>query len=146
MSIKNLAPKGSSFRARLVNGHEVEIHLRPFTLSDVARNESRFEDKEDLLAFGQALSEMKVDPVCQVLWEQMTPESKNLFADIKFTDFCEEKGEQIEVSPVGWEKLKHSFADYSGLIDGLVAYYDVLEKNGFVVAPGEKKKKKAVKA
>lgn len=138
MTIANFSAKSVTFTVQLVDGPEIDLTLRPYTLADVAAAENRFDNDDDRLKFSQDIANMKVDAICRLIWDQLSPESKAQLSEIKFNDYDEKEDKIVEVKVYGWRKLRHALASQEDIIKSLQAYYDLLEKNNF--APGSKKK------
>ena len=128
MGLKGFAPQKSKFKAKLVGGKAVTLHLRAFTLADLAWFQAEFPTENDLAKF----SLMQPEPVCKALWQMLEPESKKFFAGVKFTDADEKTGAEITIEVDGYKKLLYSFADEETLLLGMGALAESRGLNGFI--------------
>ena len=140
MSLESFSAKSKSCNVELVGGSKVELTFRPFTLADLAWLQNEFSTEEEALE----IAAMKAAPLCKIMWNQLTAESKQLFFDIKYEMLNEETNEIEIVSLIGYQKLLHSFKDQEQMLIAFTAYSEVENLNSFI--PDEKKKRKMTKA
>ncbi len=103
----------------LLDGQKTDIAFRPFTLRDLHWVQTNFSQTDLKLTH---------DFMAQVVWHMMTPASKTLFGNIKFTEFDEETGQEYEVKKLGHEKLLLSIGSQESMLN---AYLVVDNLNKF---------------
>lgn len=133
MGLEGFAPKSASFKAKLIGGRVVKITLRPFTLADTAWFQNDLTEQDHI-----EIAEMKVSAVCKALWHMMDKESKDIFCNISFVHYDEVEKTEIKTQVTGYEKLVHSFADETAILNGIEALAECKGLNGFI----EESKKK----
>ena len=134
MSLTDFAAKTTTCKIELVGGSKVELTFRPFTLADLAWLQEEFSTEEKSLD----LQNLKVIPVCKVIWNQLSNESKDFFSDISYEKFNDETEEVEIVKLMGYKKLVHAI-DHDNMLVAFLAYSKVQNINSFI--PDEKKKK-----
>ena len=134
MSLTDFAAKTTTCKIELVGGSKVELTFRPFTLADLAWLQEEFSTEEKSLD----LQNLKVIPVCKVIWNQLSNESKDFFSDISYEKFNDETEEVEIVKLMGYKKLVHAI-DHDNMLIAFLAYSKVQNINSFI--PDEKKKK-----
>ena len=134
MSLTDFAAKTTTCKIELVGGSKVELTFRPFTLADLAWLQEEFSTEEKSLD----LQNLKVIPVCKVIWNQLSNESKDFFSDISYEKFNDETEEVEIVKLMGYKKLVHAI-DHDNMLIAFLAYYKVQNITSFI--PDEKKKK-----
>lgn len=140
MSLEGFSAKSKSCKVELVGGSKVELTFRPFTLADLAWLQDEFSTEEEALE----IAAMKAAPLCKIMWNQLTNESKQFFSNIKYEKFDEEKEEAEIVKLMGYQKLLHSIKDQENMFKAFAAYSEVEGMNSFI--PDEKKKQTMKKA
>lgn len=138
MSLESFSAKSKSCTVELVGGSKVELTFRPFTLADLAWLQGEFPTEKQALE----IAAMKSAPLCKIMWNQLTNESKQLFFDIKYEMLNEGTNEIETVSLMGYQKLLHSFKDQVNMLICFEAYSKVQDLNSFL----PEKKKKMMKA
>ena len=134
MSLTDFAAKTTTCEIELVGGSKVELTFRAFTLADLAWLQEEFSTEEKALD----LQNLKVIPVCKVIWNQLSNESKDFFSDISYEKFNDETEEVEIVKLMGYKKLVHAI-DHDNMLVAFLAYSRVQNLNSFI--PDEKKKK-----
>ena len=134
MSLTDFAAKTTTCKIELVGGSKVELTFRAFTLADLAWLQEEFSDEKEALD----LQNLKVTPICKVIWNQLSHESKDFFSDISYEKFNDETEEVEVVKLVGYKKLVHAI-DHDNMLIAFLAYSKVQNLNSFL--PDEKKKK-----
>lgn len=132
-----ILPKETSCKVKLVGGVEVELNFRPFTLRDLAWTLDEFDTEEKKLEIMQ----LKPNAICRIIWRMLKPESKELFKEIVFQDYDDDKEESYTVKVTGWEKLLHSLASYEEMINAFSTYAQSENANGFFDVGAKKKVK-----
>lgn len=140
MSLTDFSAKSKSCKIELVGGTEVELTFRPFTLADLAWLQEEFNTEEQALE----IAEMKVTPLCKIMWNQLINECKSFFFDITYEMLNEETNKVETVKLMGYQKLLHAIKDQENILIAFTAYTEVEGLNSFI--PDEKKKKKMKKA
>lgn len=133
--LNDLLPKSASCKIRLIGGEEIEISFRPFTLRDMAWMQDTFDTEKQR----RALTQMKAEPICKVIWYMLTPESKALFKNIEFVEYDEEAQEEKKVIVSGYEKLLHCFYSQEDMFAAWVAYSETENLNNFLPEFAKKK-------
>lgn len=123
----------------LVGDSKTELTFRPFTLADLAWLQDEFGNEESAFE----IAAMKAVPICKIIWNQLTPESKSFFSDIQYEKFNEETEEIEIVKLIGYEKLLHSIKDQENMLKAFAAYSEVENINSFIPEKKKKTKKKA---
>ena len=136
MSLTDFAAKTTTCKIELVGGSKVELTFRPFTLADLAWLQEEFSTEEKALE----IAEMKAVPLCKIMWNQLTNESKSFFSDVIYEKFNEETEETESVKLMGYQKLLHAVKDNKNLLIAFGAYSEVENLNSFI--PEKKKKMK----
>lgn len=138
MSLTDFAAKTTTCKIELLDGSKVELTFRPFTLADLAWLQENFGTEKKALE----IAEMKAVPLCKIMWNQLSNESKIFFSGITYEKF-DEKTEEVEIIKlIGYEKLLHSVKNNKNLLLAFAAYSEVENLNSFI----PEKKKKMMKA
>ena len=135
MSLTDFSAKTTTCKVMLVGDNEVELKFRPYTLADVAWLQDEFSTEEAL-----EIAAMKATPLCKIMWNQLTNESKSFFSDVIYEKFNEETEETESVKLMGYQKLLHAVKDNKNLLIAFGAYSEVENLNSFI--PEKKKKMK----
>lgn len=125
VSLDALIPKAASFKLQATNK---TYHLRPFNLDDLAYLQRKFfgEKKPDDDEFGQRLSNMTGQEISEVVYHQMTQESKREFM-AKQDEWIDDEG-QLRTDTITGPKQLRSCVSYRELETMLKAY---LQTYGF---------------
>lgn len=126
-ALSKMKPKKTAVEIKLVGGAKAKITLRPFTLADYAWFQDNFDTEEKQFS----LADAKVDAIAEIIWYQMTIESKKLFGTIVFKD-VDDDGEEIEVEIKGYKKLLHAVNGEDQFWRLLDAYLKCKGLNGFI--------------
>lgn len=134
MSLVDFSSKTKTCSVELVGGETVDLTFRPFTLADLAWMQEEFPTEEESIAIAQ----MKAEPLCKIIWNQLTAESKSYFSNIRFEKYDEETEETELIKVLGYKKILHSLKDDKEMIKAFMTYSEVENLNSFV--PDQKKK------
>lgn len=124
--ISKLKPKKVDVDVKLIGGAKALLSLRPFTLADYAWFQEEFESEEKQFS----LADAKIEPIAQIIWYQMTVESKRLFGEITFKD-VDNNNNEITIQVKGYKKLLHSIDGEDQFWKLLDAYLKCKGLNGF---------------
>lgn len=132
---RDILPLETSCFVELSNGEKVELVFRPFTLRDYAWIQHEISTPE----IRAALSRLDPEIVCKIIWQMLTPESKDQFRNIKFVEYDDEKECAVETKILGYKKLLHSFATPVEMLKAFNAYSESESLNQFFPDLSKKK-------
>lgn len=136
--LKNLTPKEAHFKVTLMDGREVELTLRPFTLGDKGWMENNFSTEDDKIS----IAEMHAIPWSKILWHQMNKDSRDIFMRIKFIKVDEETNKDIDADPEGYERFMEGLFAVEDLLSGIEAFSKCRGDNDYQDDGSLKKKTK----
>ena len=141
MSFTDFSAKAVTCKINLKGGKEVELTFRPFELADIAWIQNEFDAEEKL----QSIIDMKVVPLCKIIWHQLDDESKIFFSNITYEEFNEDTEEVEVVKLIGYEKFMRAADGQENMLKAYVhGYLKVQNVNSFI--EDEKKKKMKIAA
>ena len=136
--LKALIQKGSSCKVKIA-GKDVRLHFRPFTMRDMAWVDELLNTDEARAEFAA----MRSDLIARAIWHLFTPESKQFFSGVRFTDVNDD-GDIIDVDVLGHEKLMESITNPADIFDMFEAMTETQNISAFI--PSLIKKKIKTKA
>ena len=120
-----------------IGGVSVTLTLRPFTLGDLAFMQKEFPTEQSRME----IAKLNAEPLCKIVWHMLTPESKDHFSNIRFTDYDEEKECIVDKKVTGYKKLFHSIEGTDDLLKLFTAYSLSESLNNFIPDVLKKKAK-----
>lgn len=136
MSLVDFFAKSKACEVKIVGGVKVILTFRPYCLADAAWLQHEFEADEI-----KETDNLDIGTLCKIIWNQLTPECKQIFADIVYEDYDDETGETVNVVPSGHEKLMHSLQNPSALNTAYRAFIELQDINSFVKKKAKRKAK-----
>lgn len=137
--LEQLHPKTVDVDVILVNGQDMTLTMRPYTMADHVWYQENFSSEEDALA----IAAMRIDPMAKICWHMLDTESKKFFANVKYKKFNDETGEEEWVDVHGYQNLIHTLDNEQSFWLLWDAFLRCKGMNGFVDDPdaiGVKKK------
>ena len=87
----------------------------------------------------EAYQEIKATPCSQLIWHQLTAESKKIFMDLNFENKIDDNGNEVANKPEGYERFLEGIVTLDSLLNGWEAFATNMTINGFF--PDYSKKK-----
>jgi len=139
--LESLSPQSAEAVVKLKTGREVKLTMRPYTLHDHAWFQKQFGTDEDK----QAIAAMRLEPIARFSWHMLTPESRAVFANIKYEKYDDDGNPVKEIE--GYERLLFGIESEESFWALLSAFGECRGMNSFISDEGEiGVKKKAIRS